>query len=212
MDNLHQLYTTMLHHMGPTGWWPADSKYEIILGAFLVQNTNWNNVELSLANLHQATQLDPVAIRELSRDDLEVLIRPSGFYKNKAKGIQDFFHWFAQYENDWDLVNERFTTDLRSQLLSIHGVGQETADVLGLYVFDRVTFVSDSYARRLFHALTGQTFTNYQQLHRLIDIQGDFSLQEAQEFHGLIDEFGKQFLSRNPLFHTSFLSNFDLEL
>ena len=123
------------------------------------------------------------------------MIRPSGFYRNKSKGIYEFFNWYENYEDDPRLVNTAFseTKELRNVLLKLHGIGEETADCLLLYVFDRVVFVSDAYARRFFGRLNGEDYPNYKRLHHKIDLEKEgFTLEE---FHGLIDEFGKMYLS-----------------
>ncbi|MGX7072548.1 deoxyribonuclease I [Helcococcus kunzii] len=209
---LKRLYNFLYDNMGPQGWWPAESKDEIILGAFLTQNTNWNNVTKSLYNLQESTNFIPEKIRKLDLENLETLIRPSGFFKNKARGIHNFFVWYEKYQYNPDIVNKIFTETetLRDTLLSFHGIGEETADVLLLYVFDRIVFISDTYARRLFSRLTGKIYTNYKSLHREINlIKENFTLQEAQEFHGLIDEFGKIYLSgKRDKWEESFLKSF----
>ncbi|MFD2728907.1 hypothetical protein [Enterococcus camelliae] len=103
--------------MGPQGWWPGESKPEIILGAILVQNTNWLNVTKSLENLKTATNFIPEAICQLQREELETLIRPSGFYKNKARAIETVFHWFDQQAWDYEKIKQKYGRHLRSQLL-----------------------------------------------------------------------------------------------
>lgn len=209
---LKRLYNFLYDNMGPQGWWPAESKDEIILGAFLTQNTNWNNVTKSLYNLQESTNFIPEKIRNLDLENLETLIRPSGFFKNKARGINNFFVWYEKYQYNPDIVNKIFTETetLRDTLLSFHGIGEETADVLLLYVFERIVFISDTYARRLFSRLTGKIYTNYKSLHREINlIKENFTLQEAQEIHGLIDEFGKIYLSgKRDKWEESFLKSF----
>ncbi|AXY26781.1 deoxyribonuclease I [Suicoccus acidiformans] len=210
--NLKELYGYMLQEMGPQGWWPADSKDEIIIGAFLTQNTNWNNVELSLAQLKKATAFEPEQLLALPRAELEGLIRPSGFFKNKARGLQEFFQWYESFAFEPEAVNAVFPEDqvLRKELLRLHGVGEETADVLRLYVFDQVTFVSDAYARRLFTQLTGVIFPKYKDLQERLTLNSAFNLAEAQEFHGLIDEFGKVYLRGSGKFSESFLAGIRL--
>ena len=152
------LYQTLLSELGPQGWWPAESKPEILLGAILVQNTNWQTVEQSLANLKQATQFLPERITSISLEELEQLIRPSGFYKNKAKTIKHMFTWMEDHQWDYQAISQDYQNDLRSELLTIKGIGYETADVLMVYLFDRPVFIADSYARRLFGWLLKEEF------------------------------------------------------
>lgn len=91
--DLTDLYHELASLLGPSGWWPADSKFEILVGAILVQNTNWRNVDKSLDNLRAATYFEPQAIANLSQDELQELIRPSGFYRNKSRAINGLFSW-----------------------------------------------------------------------------------------------------------------------
>lgn len=95
------LYHKMLAEMGPSHWWPADSKIEIVIGAILVQNTNWNNVDLALTNLRRETGLDPSRILQLTPQQVQELIRPSGFYVNKTKSLLAVLHWFSVDHNDF---------------------------------------------------------------------------------------------------------------
>lgn len=140
----------MLAIMGPQGWWPADSKFEIILGAILVQNTNWKNVEKSLANIKSVTDFAPEEVSKLDKEHLISLIRPSGFYKNKSKAIMDVFQWLQEYNFDLEKIKKVYQGKLRQRLLSLHGIGEETADVLLLYVFAEKVFVADKYTQKLF--------------------------------------------------------------
>ncbi|AOF48141.1 MAG: deoxyribonuclease I [Tetragenococcus halophilus] len=209
---LYQLYQKMLAIMGPQGWWPADSKFEIILGAILVQNTNWKNVEKSLANIKEKTAYLPEKVSQLNNEQLIHLIRPSGFYKNKSKAIMDVFQWLREYNFDLEKIKIAHQGKLRQQLLSLHGIGEETADVLLLYVFDEKVFVADKYTQKLFTFLQVEGIKNYRSLKKLIPVLDNFSLEQAQEFHGLLDEFGKIYVKNQPAFATSFLEGYRLIL
>jgi len=209
-QRVYALYQKMFQQMGPQGWWPADSKEEIILGAILVQNTNWQNAALSLHNLKEVTNFSSQQIVGLSEVELQILIRPSGFFKNKSRAIHEVFTWLLSFDSDFIKTRNYYGNDLRKQLLQLHGIGEETADVLMLYVFDVPVFVADTYGRRLFAQLGTPELTNYQSLKSLVDIAG-FTLAEAQEFHGLIDEFGKAFF-KGASFEESFLAHTRLNL
>ncbi|WP_440896623.1 endonuclease III domain-containing protein [Amphibacillus sp. Q70] len=210
--NLHQLFERMLEEMGPQGWWPAETKEEIILGAILVQNTAWDNVERSLANIQTLTAFQPDKILNLDTATLIELIRPSGFYKNKSKAILEIFQWLSHHNFDFDQIKQRYGSDLRKELLSLHGVGEETADVLLLYVFDEPVFIADKYAQKLFISLGQPAINNYRQLKKRVYQFHEFTLEEAQEFHGLIDEFGKVYLKKEQDFSKSFLADHTLKL
>ncbi|MFW3496765.1 endonuclease III domain-containing protein [Aerococcus viridans] len=207
---IRKLYDTLLNEMGPQGWWPADSKVEIILGAILVQNTNWRNVEKSLSHLKSATGFLPEEILKLQLEELETLIRPSGFYRNKARAIQASFQWFGNHKWDYQAVQYEYEKQLRSEILKLHGVGFETADVFRVFIFDQPAFIADAYARRLFSWLTDKSYATYQSLYQDIVLPDDFTYEEAQEFHGLIDEFGKLYLGKNGQVKENFLSKIKL--
>lgn len=202
--NIEELYHALLDMMGPQGWWPAENKPEIILGAILVQNTNWLNVLKSLKNLKEVTNYSSLEIKKIKREQLEALIRPSGFYKNKARAIKRVFQFFDEYSWDYKNINTIFGNQLREKLLSLHGVGFETADVLLVYVFDRPVFIADNYARKLFGYLSQKEYKTYVTLHKEILLPSSFSYEDAQEFHGLIDEFGKKYFVKNVI-KTNFL-------
>ncbi|WP_461240986.1 deoxyribonuclease I [Paucilactobacillus sp. N302-9] len=204
---IEQLYYQMFSHMGPQGWWPGETKFEIALGAVLVQNTNWHNVEYSLANLRQETHLEPQKIVQLSNETLQTLIRPSGFYTNKARCISALFAWFQTANFQLANLSKQTTAQLRSQLITLPGIGDETADSILLYCLDKPVFVADSYTRRLFTKL-GRPNLTYLKLKRLAEEQLTLNLEQMQEFHGLLDNFGKQELKT---FETSFLADFQLE-
>jgi endonuclease-3 related protein len=205
------LYHQMFKEMGPQHWWPADSKMEIVIGAILVQNTNWNNVDLALNQLRAKTNLNVKQILQLSQAELEALIRPSGFYKNKSKSLLNVLKWFDQADCDFDKLSQLAGTHLRKDLLALPGIGEETADSLLVYVFDQPAFIADNYARKLFGYL-GYPTVGYHQLKHQITLPPTFTYRDAQEFHGLIDEFGKIYLKDSDQFNQSFLSHFKLKV
>lgn len=148
---IESLYRTMAAALGPTGWWPAETTFEIMVGAVLTQNTAWGNVNRSLAALNAEGVLEPHKLAIMGPAHLQELIRPSGFYVNKSKTVQSLSRWYAERcgaspEGAADIPD----AELRTELLGLFGIGGETADDLMLYVFSRRTFVADTYARRLF--------------------------------------------------------------
>lgn len=202
---LLSLYQKMHRKMGPSGWWPADSKEEIIIGALMIQNTNWQNADKSVANFQQKTGFDPEKITNLPMTEIQRLVRPAGFYKNKSKAVAAVFSWLAQFNFDYSRIHQSLGTNLRGTLLKLHGVGDETADVLRTYIFDDPTFIADKYARTLFTRLGVPNLSNYQSLAKQCSLGPDFTVAMAQDFHGLIDEFGKQYFHPATKFDQSFL-------
>lgn len=211
--NVYQLYQKMLAQMGPTGWWPADSKEQIIIEAILIQNTTEANATRASQGIKKETAYDFTKIVKLKREFLEELVRPAGFMKNKSRAIQTVASWYLQHESNPAAIVEKYGDDLRSVLLSLHGVGPETSDVLLTYIFDQARFVADKYARTLFGLLGVEGLTDYQSLHRRLGLlPAPFTYADAQEFHGLIDEFGKTHFRPISKFQSSFLANDSLRL
>ncbi|WP_243388698.1 endonuclease III domain-containing protein [Bifidobacterium scaligerum] len=203
----------MLQHMGPTGWWPAETLFEIMVGAVLTQNTAWGNVDRSLHALKAVDALEPHAIMALEPGSLQDLIRPSGFYRNKAKTLQSLSRWYiercgARPEGAADIADD----DLRAELLGLFGIGGETADDLVLYVFSRRAFVADTYARRLFTFLGFTVPAGYPSFHKAFApavLASGLDVSQLQEFHGLIDEYGKAYRTDEAKAE-SFLSGFKM--
>lgn len=206
--NLYELYQLMLEKMGPTGWWPADSKEQIIIEAILIQNTTEHNTTLASQQLKEATQYDFEKILELDTEALQNLIRSAGFMKNKSKAIQTVCKWYIDHKSNPEEIIATYGENLRKTLLSLHGIGPETADVLLTYVFDQPYFIADKYARTLLDLLgVTESFSNYTALHKKLSILPEpFTVEDAKEFHGLIDEFGKVYFHPIEKFQESFLS------
>lgn len=202
-----QLYQKMRQNMGPSGWWPAESKEEIIVGAVLIQNTNWQNADRARLLFEEKTSFNPQKILSLSDQELQELVRPAGFYRNKSKTIKTIFSWLAQYDFDYPALAKRYPTNFRQELLKLHGVGQETADVLLTYIFEIPTFISDKYARTLFTLLGIKDLTNYNSLAKRYQYDDRFTASIAKDFHGLIDEFGKIYFHPLSKFNDSFLAD-----
>ncbi|MCG8530214.1 MAG: endonuclease III domain-containing protein [Desulfovibrionales bacterium] len=149
---LLNMFSAMQETLGNSEWWPADSSFEVMVGAVLTQNTNWKNVEKAIANLKEANMLSPETMLALSQEDLAALIRPAGYYNIKAKRLQNLLQWFKEASDfSFDDLQHLELEDLRAQLLSVNGVGQETADSILLYAFNRPSFVVDAYTRRIFN-------------------------------------------------------------
>lgn len=210
--SVYDLYQKMLAHMGPTNWWPADSKQQIIIEAILIQNTTERNALVASSLIRQETAYNFEKIQELSTDKLEELVRPAGFMKNKSKAIKTITQWYLSYDEDSEAIVAQYGETLRNTLLQLHGVDPETADVLLTYIFDQPKFIADKYARTLFGLLGVEGLTTYQSLNRqLSQLPEPFTYQDAQEFHGLIDEFGKAYFHPIDNFQDSFLMGIHLD-
>jgi endonuclease-3 related protein len=203
---VYDLYQKMRKEVGPSGWWPADSKEEIIIDAILIQNTNWQNADKARQLFADKTAFVPTKICQLDTASLETLVRPAGFYRNKSKAIRDVFSWLAEHDFDYLAIRRQYGDDLRNKLLALHGIGQETADVLLTYVFDVPRFISDKYARTLFTLLGIDGLAKYQDLDQRYQLDDRFTPAMAKDFHGLIDEFGKVYFHPRSKFANSFLA------
>ena len=137
----------MLAHYGDLNWWPAKTPYEVIIGAVLTQNTAWTNVEKAIANF--GGNLTPEMVTNAKLAELAEIIRPAGFFNQKATYLKAITAWFERYDFSAQSVKQRQLSDVRSELLSTMGVGQETADSILLYAFEFPTFVVDAYTMRL---------------------------------------------------------------
>lgn len=146
------VFERLLEHHGSQGWWPGETPFEVMVGAVLTQNTAWTNVERAITNLQQAGALSPGAISEAPHHLLAQWIRPAGYFNVKARRLQNFCRWYLE-QGGHDGLSGWDTGALRHGLLSVNGVGYETADDMLLYAFDRPVFVIDAYTRRIFTRL-----------------------------------------------------------
>jgi endonuclease-3 related protein len=147
---LRQYYDALYRAWGAQHWWPAETQFEVIVGAYLTQNTAWTNVEQALNNLRAANTLSIAAIRKMRLSRLERLIRPSGYFRQKAARLKIFISFLdKQYGGSLDRMFSESTDKLRVELLSLNGVGPETADSILLYAGNHPVFVVDAYTRRI---------------------------------------------------------------
>src|SRR6185312_4922690 len=144
-------YKALLARWGPQNWWPAQSRLEVIVGAYLTQNTNWANVEKAMANLRRTRVLSIQALRNITLEQLQQLIRPSGYFRQKAEKLKTFIRFLdLNYSGSLDRMFAQPTAKLRAELLALNGVGPETADSILLYAGNHPVFVVDAYTRRIF--------------------------------------------------------------
>ena len=205
------IYETLLDALGPSHWWPAKSRFEIMIGAILTQNTSWGNVEKAIRNLEDHGVLNPNTMARIEQTRLASLIRSSGYYNQKAIKLKNFLRWFERYQFSEARVTEQHRHSpqpLRSELLSINGIGPETADSILCYAFELPFFVVDAYTIRLLQRLGfDQELLKYEpirvlvegelQRHRSSDggrsskpITQSTIVRDYNEFHALIVRHG----------------------
>jgi len=197
---LRDYYARMAAHYGPTHWWPGDSAFEIALGAILTQNTAWTNVERAIANLKAARLLAPRAIVAAELPVLEAALRPSGYFRQKARRVQIFSaHLIAHYGGSMARMARRPLAELRPELLALHGIGPETADDILLYACGHAVFVVDAYTRRIFsrHGLVPSTI-GYEALRAYFEGHLPHEVPLFKEYHGLIVWTAKDFCRTRP--------------
>lgn len=192
---LLHIYQKMLDALGPQHWWPGETAFEVIIGAILTQNTNWTNVEKAIKNLKAAGKLGPHEIHQLSEAELAQLIRPSGFFNVKAKRVKTFINWlFSRYKGDLAYLFDRELQTLREELLSIKGIGPETADSILLYAGNLPTFVVDAYTYRIFsrHGFIPEE-SSYDEMKDLFEENLPKDVKLYNEYHALLVNIGKRY-------------------
>ncbi len=149
-DAIRAYYLTLFSAWGRQHWWPAQSRFEVIAGAYLTQNTAWTNVEKALSNLRRARLLTIQGIRRTPQAELERWIRPAGYFRQKAQRLKTFVSFLDErYGGSLTRMFARPTGELRAELLALNGVGPETADSILLYAGNHPVFVVDAYTRRI---------------------------------------------------------------
>ena len=192
------LYHSLHTHYGDLAWWPADSAFEIAVGAILTQNTDWRNVEKALGNLKTANVLSIEAILETPTDQLEMLVRPSGYFRMKADRLKQLCDFLQS--NSFDALKKMGREHARELLLCVKGVGPETADDIVLYALDIPSFVIDTYTRRLL-----ERFGLYSAKLKYSVLQAAFHQQLPEDsslfkqYHALIVEHAKVSCRKKPL-------------
>ena len=200
-NTIRTYYDALFAAHGRQHWWPGRTAFEVIVGAILTQNTSWTNVEIAIRNLRQEKLLTPRAIETVSLARLARLVRSSGYFRQKAKKLKCFVRFLrSEYGGSLTKMFRTPTAALREKLLSVHGIGPETADSILLYAGKHPVFVVDAYTRRLLerHQLATPTQT-YEEIRQLFErsLAGDVPLYN--EFHALIVRTGKEYCrTRNP--------------
>lgn len=200
---LREIYEKLYGFYGPQNWWPADTPFEVMMGAILTQNTAWENVMKALENLQP--YLDPQTLAEMDPEKLKILIRPSGFYNIKTKRIRNFLTWFGEKGYSIQALKAMEGGVLREELLGINGIGHETADSILLYALEKPFFVIDAYTRRLFHRLGFVLPKDYDEIQRVFEASLESNIDLYNEYHGLIVQHSKEVCRKKPLCTQCFL-------
>ena len=195
--NISSIYQDLHTHYGDLAWWPAKTPYEVMVGAVLTQNTAWANVEKAIANF--SDRLSPGFILSISHEELTAIIRPAGFFNQKAAYLKALTEWYAGYRFDVATVQAEPFEKLRAELLGVKGVGRETADSILLYAFGFPTFVVDAYTVRLCERYPIEAGKGYEAVKA--HFEGGIVKDEKtyNNYHALIVINGKEHCRKKPL-------------
>ncbi len=185
---VHELYKSLLREFGKQNWWPAETRFEVIVGAVLTQNTAWTNVEKAINNLRKVDALKPEKL--LKATNLKELIKPAGFYNQKAERLRLITEWFLKNERKAEKMDRM---ELRKELLAIKGIGKETADSIILYAFEKPIFVVDAYTRRFcryYNLFEGKEYDDYR---LFFEKNLPLDVEIFKEYHALIVAWGKKY-------------------
>ena len=195
-----KLYDDLYAEYGELNWWPAETPFEIIIGAILGQATAWRNAAKAINNLKAANVLNPEDMNKLSQDELETLVLPSGYYRAKAKKVRAFLtHLQEHHNNQLDSLFAGELPTLREELLSIYGIGEETADCILLYAAQKPSFVVDTYTYRLLERLgwfSGKF--HYGRLRAMFMDSLPHDYQLFNQYHALIVRHGARICQKTP--------------
>jgi endonuclease-3 related protein len=198
---LQETYHRLRDSYGPQYWWPAEEPFEVMVGAILTQSAAWRNAEKAITNLKAAKALSPRALREHSLPEIATLIYSCGYYNAKARKLKSLAQWLGEYcADDLNRLFAKSIDQLRQQLLSVYGIGQETADSIILYAANKPIFVIDAYTRRIISRIglapPDNSYAAYQALF-MDNLPADVAL--FNEYHALLVCLGKDVCRKRPL-------------
>lgn len=198
---LLKIYDQLLEHFGPQHWWPGETQLEICLGAILTQNTAWSNVEKAITNLKKENYLVLDRLKKIRTKKLAVLIKPSGYFNIKAARLKSFIHYFANHHGgSFDHLFSGKPEAIRDSLLSVKGIGPETADSILLYAGGSPVFVVDAYTKRIFFRLgIIDKDAIYDEVQSFFMKNLPHKTKLFNEYHALIVMLGKHYCKPKPV-------------
>lgn len=197
---LNEMFDLLLEHFSPQNWWPGETPFEVMVGAVLTQNTNWKNVEKAIENLKGKGLLNFKSLHALPLSRLAEEIRPAGYYNIKAKRLRNLTSFIEErYGGDLETMFHTESGILREELLSVKGIGPETADSILLYAANLPFFVIDTYTYRILrrHGMAGEE-ASYDELRSLFMDHLPDDPRRYNEFHALIVRTGKDYCGKTP--------------
>jgi endonuclease-3 related protein len=197
---IQEIYTLLFSFFGPQEWWPGDTPFEVMVGAVLTQNTSWTNVEKALAPMKENGLLSFAALESMPHAVLAEKIRPCGYYNLKATRLQNLFSLIrTDYNGDLDYFLNEETNALRQALLSVKGIGPETADSILLYAANKPVFVVDAYTHRVLarHGIIAEDEGDYHQIQGIFLDSLPLDIRLFNEYHALLVQTGKNFCKKS---------------
>jgi endonuclease-3 related protein len=192
---IRKIYNLLHGHFGDLGWWPAESPFEVMVGAVLTQNTSWSNVEKAIERLKDKGLMRPSRMAGADAGSLSRAIRPAGYFRVKARRLKEMSRFIIkECGGKLDRLGREDILCLREKLLGVKGVGPETADSILVYALGKPVFVVDAYTRRVFsrHGLTGES-ASYEDVQRLVHENIPLKVKTMNQFHALLVEAGKRY-------------------
>jgi len=198
-DKLDLVYRKLYGYFGPQHWWPAESPFEVMVGAILTQNTNWGNVERAIENLKEEKVLAALKLYKLGHKHLARIIHPTGYYNIKARRLKEFLKFFIKnFDASINKISRVSLYTLRKELLAVKGIGPETADSILLYALHKPIFVVDAYTKRIFsrHGYFKEEAT-YSEVQNFFMQNTVKSVKLFNEYHALLVRLAKEFCLKN---------------
>jgi endonuclease-3 related protein len=198
---LMSTYHALRERFGSRHWWPADSTFEVCVGAILTQNTSWKNVAKAIDSLRAAGKLEPFKIYRTTHEELALIIKPAGYFNVKATRLRNFInHLVEKHGGDLDSLFSAPVITLREELLSIKGIGKETADSMILYAAHKLIFVVDAYTKRVLyrHGLV-KGDADYDTMQTIFEVNIPPDVDLFNDFHAQLVAVGHQYCKRIPL-------------
>ncbi len=199
-QELMQVYRRLYRHYGELHWWPGESPFEISVGAILTQNTAWKNVEKAITRLKEARSLSVTSLGRMSHERLARLIKAAGYFNVKSRRLKNFISFLQErYDGSLRKMFNRETGRLREELLSVNGVGPETADSILLYAGEKPVFVVDAYTKRILsrHGVLPYE-ESYDEFQRLFVQQLSHNVTLYNQYHAMFVNVGKDFCRSRP--------------
>ncbi|MCK4245142.1 MAG: endonuclease III domain-containing protein [Candidatus Omnitrophica bacterium] len=198
--SLITIYKSLYNAFGPQHWWPARTKFEIIVGAILTQQTTWKNVEKAIKNLRKNRLLTIKSLADSPLRKIEESIRPAGYYREKSKRLKEISTYLLKhYQGGLKGLFKKDIKSLREELLNLRGIGEETADSILLYAGGKRIFVIDAYTKRIFLRLGLLPAGDYDKIRMFFEDNLPRDIKIYEEFHALLVKLGKEFCKKKPL-------------